>query len=66
MSKNPLDVLHKGLEELLNPISEQESIVGHVSEEGIFKSVQDIVEAEQMMEVNGGDNIDEEMRKLSR
>jgi hypothetical protein len=31
-----------------------------VSEEEIFRSVQDMAEAEQMMEVNGGDNIDEE------
>ena len=50
--KNRMDI-----EELLNPRSEQELIAGNVSEEGIFKSVQDMVEAEQMMEVNGGDDI---------
>ena len=51
------------LEELLDPISEQELTVGKPedSEEDIFRSVQDMVEAEQMMEVNGGDNIEEEM-----
>ena len=47
------------LEELLNPISEQE-LVGKVSEEDIFKSVQDILEAEQMMEVNRGDDVDKD------
>jgi hypothetical protein len=50
-------------EELLNPISlisEQEVIVGKVPEEKIFRSVQDMAVAEQMMEVNGGDDIDEE------
>jgi DDE superfamily endonuclease len=48
------------LEELLNPILEQEVIIGKVSEEEIFRSVQDMAEVEQMMEVNGGDDIDEE------
>ena len=51
--KNRMDI-----EELLNPRSEQEMIAGKGSEEGIFKSVQDMVEAEQMMEVNGGYNIE--------
>ena len=31
------------------------------TQEDIFKSVQEMVEAEQMMEVNRGDNIEEEM-----
>ncbi|GLB43834.1 putative CENP-B ARS binding protein-like protein [Lyophyllum shimeji] len=47
------------LEELLNPLSEQE-LIGKVSEEEIFKSVQDMLEAEQMMEVNGGDDVDKD------
>ena len=51
--KNRMDI-----EELLNPRSEQEMIAGKGSEEGIFKSVQDMVEAEQMMEVNGGYDIE--------
>jgi hypothetical protein len=54
--KNRMD-----LEELLNPISEQE-LVDRVSEEEIFKSVQDMLEAKQMMEVNGGDDVDEDIQ----
>ena len=45
--------------ELLNPIFKQE-LVGKVSEEEIFKSVQDMLQAEQMMEVNRGDDVDED------
>ncbi|KAF8470337.1 hypothetical protein DFH94DRAFT_637831, partial [Russula ochroleuca] len=45
-----------GLNELLNPISEQE-LVDKVSKEEIFKSVQEMLEAEQMVDVNGG-NVD--------
>jgi len=47
------------LEELLNPVSEQE-LVRNVSEEEIFKSVQDMREAEQMMEVIRGDDVDKD------
>jgi hypothetical protein len=36
----------------LNPISEWE-LVGIISDEEIFKSVQDMLEAEEMMKVNG-------------
>jgi hypothetical protein len=38
-------------------------LVGKVSEEEIFKSVQDMLEAEQMMEINGGDDVDKETVK---
>lgn len=52
------------IEELLNPLSKQKLVgtlgtVGSVSENEIFKSVQGKIEAEQLMEVNGGDNIDD-------
>ena len=47
-------------EELLNLVSEQE-LVGEISDEEIFWSVVDIHEAEQIMEVNGGYNIDDEV-----
>ena len=50
------------LEELLNPISEQE-LVGKISEEDIFQSVQDMLEAEQMMEVNGTNNVNKDTVK---
>lgn len=40
------------LEELLNAVSEQ-GLVGEISDEEIFRSVMDMREAEQMMEVNG-------------
>jgi hypothetical protein len=53
------------LEELLNPISERE-LVDMVSEEDIFKSVQDMLEAEQMMEMNGGDDEDAVEAKPTR
>ena len=36
---------------------------GMVSEEDIFKSDQDMLEAQQMMEVNGGNNVDEDTVK---
>lgn len=45
--KNRMD-----LEELLNAVSEQ-GLVGEISDEEIFRSVMDMREAEQMMEVNG-------------
>jgi len=41
------------LDELLNPVLEQQ-IVDKISDEDIFRAVQDMCEAEQMMEVNGG------------
>ena len=52
------------IEELLNPLSKQKLVgtlgtVGSVLENEIFKSVQGKIEAEQLMEVNGGDNIDD-------
>jgi hypothetical protein len=46
------------LKELLNPVSEQER-VGEISEDEIFRSVQEMLEAEQMMEANGGDDVDD-------
>ena len=46
------------LEELLNPVSE-EGFVGEISDEEIFQSVMDTRDAEQMMEVNGGDDVDD-------
>jgi hypothetical protein len=46
------------LEELLNPSFEKE-LISTVSDEEIFKSVQDMLEAEQMMEVDGGDDLEE-------
>ena len=47
------------LEGFLNPISEQEVKGRKVSDEEIFRSVQDMAEGEQMIdsEVNGGDDI---------
>jgi len=48
------------LEELLNPVSEQE-LVGEISDEEIFRSIVDMHEAEQMMEVNGGCDVDDEV-----
>ena len=49
------------LEELLNPGSELELISKAPNlEEDIFKSVQDKLAAEQMAEVNGGDDVDED------
>ncbi|GLB34609.1 putative DDE superfamily endonuclease [Lyophyllum shimeji] len=47
------------IEELLSPVSEQE-LVGDISEEDIFRAVQDARQAEQMMEINGGDDGDDE------
>jgi hypothetical protein len=47
------------LEELLNPVSEQQ-LVDKISEDEIFRSVQDMLEAEQMMEVNGGCDVDDD------
>ena len=48
------------LEEFLNPISEQEVNGCKVSDKEIFRSVpsQDMAEVEQMIEVNGGDDIE--------
>ena len=74
MSKNPLELLKSGLmklknltktkkddllacEELLNLVLE-EGFVGEISDEEIFQSVMDTHNAEQMMEVNGGDDAD--------
>ena len=49
------------LEELLNPGSELELISKAPNlEEDIFKSVRDKLAAEQMAEVNGGDDVDED------
>ena len=47
------------LEELLNPVSEQE-LVGEISDEE-FQSIVDMHEAEKMMEVNGGYDVDDEV-----
>ena len=52
------------LEEFLNPISEQEVNGCKVSDEEIFRSVQDMAEAEQIIEVNGGDDIDMKMLQV--
>ncbi|KAF9501872.1 hypothetical protein BDN71DRAFT_1438594 [Pleurotus eryngii] len=43
------------IEELLNPVSERENI-DNISAEEIFRSVQEMREAMEMMEVNGGDD----------
>ena len=48
------------LEEFLNPISEQEVNGRKVSDKEIFRSAQDMAEAEKMIEVNGGDDINME------
>jgi hypothetical protein len=48
------------LEELLNPASEQQ-LVDKISEDEIFQSIQDMLEAEQMMEVNGGCDVDDDV-----
>jgi hypothetical protein len=48
------------LEDLLNPASEEE-LVGEISDEEIFQSVVDMHEAEQMMEVNGGYDVDDDV-----
>ncbi|KAF8218802.1 hypothetical protein L208DRAFT_1347103 [Tricholoma matsutake] len=42
------------LNELLNPVSEQGLIDETVSDEEIFQSVMDTCKADQMIEVNGG------------
>ncbi|KAF8234823.1 hypothetical protein L208DRAFT_1546037 [Tricholoma matsutake] len=42
------------LNELLNPVSEQGLMDETVSDEEIFRSIMDMREAEQMIEVNGG------------
>jgi hypothetical protein len=52
-----------------------QTLVDKISEDEIFRSVQDMLEAEQMMEVNGGCDVDDntidpkpsrkELRKLS-
>lgn len=65
-----LGVLHKrnrmDLEELLNPVLEQ-VLVDDISDEEIFRSVVDMREAEQMMEVNGGyDDEDDVDQKPTR
>lgn len=51
------------LDEMLNPLSEQE-LVGMVTEKEIFESVQDVLAAEQLMEVNGGDDVDDEKTRV--
>ncbi|KAK2465497.1 hypothetical protein APHAL10511_002389 [Amanita phalloides] len=50
-SRNRID-----LSELLNPMSEQQ-IVGDVSEEEIYNTVQGTRKAKEMMEINGGDDV---------
>lgn len=48
------------LDELLNPVSEQGLVDETVSDEEIFRSVVDMRKAEQMIEVNGGYDIDDD------
>ena len=48
------------LKELLNPVSEQEP-AGEISDEEIFQSVVDMCKAEQMMEIIGGNDVDNEV-----
>ena len=46
--------------ELLNPVSEQK-LMGEVSDEEIFQSIMDMHKAEQIVEVNRGCDVDDEV-----
>ncbi|KAF8220986.1 hypothetical protein L208DRAFT_1330673 [Tricholoma matsutake] len=49
------------IDELLNPKPEHEIFATNVSDEEIFKSVHECQWGEEMMEINGGDNTNEEI-----
>ncbi|KAF8227820.1 hypothetical protein L208DRAFT_1404861 [Tricholoma matsutake] len=49
------------IDELLNPEPEREIIAMNVSDEEIFESVRERRQGEEMMEINGGDDTNEEI-----
>jgi hypothetical protein len=54
------------IDELLNPEPEHEIIAMNVSDEEIFKSVHEHRQGEEMMEINGRDDTNEEIIKHAK